>query len=185
MQIVAASHRDLEDMVRRGEFRGDLYHRLSVFKLALPPLREVKEDLMDLVGLFVAEFNAKAGKHVKVVPEAAWAELRAHDWPGNVRELRNVIERCVLFAEGPQLPAEWLQLRRNDARGMPADDTATADGVFIPLDGSMALDDMDCYIIRTTLERHDGNVTAAARALGATRETLRYRIRKYGLKESS
>lgn len=184
VQIVAASHRDLEDMVRRGEFRGDLYHRLSVFKLALPPLREVKEDLMDLVGLFVAEFNAKAGKHVKVVPEAVWADLRAHDWPGNVRELRNVIERCVLFAEGPVLAAEWLQLRRHDARGVPAAGAATADGLFLPLDGSMALDDMDCYIIRTTLERHHGNVAASARALGTTRETLRYRIRKYGLKES-
>ncbi|MGX2032084.1 sigma-54-dependent transcriptional regulator [Methylocaldum gracile] len=185
VQILAASHRDLEDMVKRGEFRGDLYHRLSVFKLTLPPLRDIKEDLEDLVELFVAEFNAKAGKHVKVVPEAAWAELRAHDWPGNVRELRNVIERCVLFAEGPLLPVEWLQLRRHGEKGMLGIDAASADGLFIPLDGSMALDDMDCYIIRTTLERHDGNVTAAARALGTTRETLRYRIRKYGLKESS
>lgn len=184
VQILAASHRDLEEMVKNGEFRGDLYHRLSVFKLTLPPLRDIKEDLEDLVGLFVAEFNAKAGKHVKVVPEAAWAELRAHDWPGNVRELRNVIERCVLFAEGPLLPAEWLQLRRHDAKRAPGG-AASADGLFIPLDGSMALDDMDCYIIRTTLERHDGNVTAAARALGTTRETLRYRIRKYGLKESN
>jgi two-component system response regulator AtoC len=120
-----------------------------------------------------------------VVPEAAWAELRAHDWPGNVRELRNVIERCVLFAEGPLLPVEWLQLRRQDLKGMPGHASATEDGLFIPLDGSMALDDMDCYIIRTTLERHAGNVTATARALGTTRETLRYRIRKYGLKESS
>ncbi|MGX2041027.1 sigma-54-dependent transcriptional regulator [Methylocaldum sp. MU1018] len=185
VQILAASHRDLEEMVKNGEFRGDLYHRLSVFKLTLPPLRDIKEDLEDLVGLFVAEFNAKAGKHVKVVPEAAWAELRAHDWPGNVRELRNVIERCVLFAEGPLLPAEWLQLRRHDAKRAPGGGAASADGLFIPLDGSMALDDMDCYIIRTTLERHDGNVTAAARALGTTRETLRYRIRKYGLKESN
>jgi transcriptional regulator with GAF, ATPase, and Fis domain len=78
-----------------------------------------------------------------------------------------------------------LQLRRHGEKGMPGIDAASADGLFIPLDGSMALDDMDCYIIRTTLERHDGNVTAAARALGTTRETLRYRIRKYGLKESS
>jgi len=185
VQILAASHRDLEEMVRKGEFRGDLYHRLSVFKLTLPPLRNVKEDLEELVGLFVAEFNAKAGKQVKVVPDAAWAELRAHDWPGNVRELRNVIERCVLFADGPVLPAEWLQLRRQEVRRTLQGESETQDGLFIPLDGRMALDDMDCHIIRTTLERHDGNVTAAARALGTTRETLRYRIRKYGLKESS
>ncbi len=185
VQVLAASHRDLEAMVRDGEFRSDLYHRLSVFKLMLPPLREVLEDLEELVPLFVAEINAKAAKQIKIIPDAVWAALRAHDWPGNVRELHNVVERCVLFADGPLFPAQWLQLpgRSAMAPGQPAP-ISEADGLFIPLDGSMDLDDMDRYIIETTLNRHHGNVTAAARALGTTRETLRYRIRKYGLRET-
>ncbi|SMF94545.1 DNA-binding transcriptional response regulator, NtrC family, contains REC, AAA-type ATPase, and a Fis-type DNA-binding domains [Methylomagnum ishizawai] len=185
VQILAASHRDLETMVKHGEFRGDLYHRLSVFKLALPPLREVKEDLEELVPIFIAEINAKAGKQVKMVPQEVWTALRAHDWPGNVRELRNLVERCVLFADGPVFPTQWLQLpgAQTPAAVRPMVEGGV-DGLFIPLDGSMDLDDMDRYIIETTLNRHQGNVTAAARALGTTRETLRYRVRKYGLRES-
>jgi DNA-binding NtrC family response regulator len=183
LQILAASHRDLETMVREGSFRSDLFHRLSVFKLNLPPLREVKEDLDELVPLFIAEINSKAGKQVKIVPDKAWAELRAYSWPGNVRELRNAVERCVLFADGPLFPTQWLQLQGSPARSA-AETAETADGIFIPLDGSMDLDDMDRYIIETTLNRHLGNVTASARALGTTRETLRYRVRKYGLKDT-
>lgn len=181
VQIVAASNRDLEQMARAGEFRDDLYHRLSVFCLRLPPLRESREDLDELVPLFVAEFNAKSGKQVRTVPDEAWRQLRAHEWPGNVRELRNVIERCVLFSEGPSLPVQWLQLRG------PLPSAANAspvpkEGLYIPLDGSMNLDDMDHHIIQTALERSGHNIAAAARALGTTRETLRYRIRKYGIK---
>lgn len=184
VQILAASHRDLETMVREGTFRSDLYHRLSVFRLDLPALREIKEDLEELVPIFIAELNAKAGKHVKNIPDRVWNELRAYDWPGNTRELRNVMERCVLLSEGPVFPEQWLQLScapssRESAIGM------TEKGLYIPLDGSMDLDDMDRYIIETTLNAHNGNVTAAARALGTTRETLRYRVRKYGLKESA
>ena len=180
VQIVAASNRDLEKMAREGEFRNDLYHRLSVFRLNLPPLREVKEDLEQLLPLLVAEFNAKSGRQVRHIPEPVWAQLRAHDWPGNVRELRNLVERCVLFSEGPTFPAQWLQL--SGAPGPRPVLPAERDGVFIPLDGSMNLDDMDRYIIETTLERVGHNTVAAARALGASRETLRYRIRKYGIK---
>lgn len=187
VQILAASHRDLEAMVREGQFRSDLYHRLSVFRLHLPPLREMKEDLDELVPLFIAEINAKAGKQVRVVPDKVWDELRNHDWPGNVRELRNVVERCVLFADSPIFPGRWLQLptRTQTQTSATSPTMAPTDGVFIPLDGSMDLDDMDRYIIETTLNRHGGNVTGAARALGTTRETLRYRVRKYGLKETS
>ncbi|PPK76453.1 DNA-binding NtrC family response regulator [Methylobacter tundripaludum] len=178
VQIVAASNRDLEKMAQDGSFRADLYHRLSVFKLILPPLREAVEDLDELVPLFVAEYNAKAGRQVKDIPDAVWSKLKAHYWPGNVRELRNVIERCVLFSDGSTFPGQWLQLP-----GQPSVEALqTEQGIWLPLDGSMALDDMDCFIIKTALERADNNLTAAARALGATRETLRYRVRKYNLK---
>jgi len=187
VQIVAASNRDLEKMTQAGSFRTDLYHRLSVFRVILPPLREAVEDLDELVPLFIAEYNAKAGRQVKTISADVWQKLKAHYWPGNVRELRNVIERCVLFADGPEFPGQWLQLPGQPSRTAETMDAhvrtdAGEQGIFLPLDGSMALDDMDRFIIKTALERADNNLTAAARALGATRETLRYRVRKYNLK---
>ncbi len=183
IQIIAASNRNLQESVAERSFRADLYPRLSVVRLELPALRERKDDLEDLVPLYIAEYNVKAAKQVRIVPEAAWLALKLHDWPGNVRELRNVIERCVLFSSGAELPVEWLQLSSapslSDASGQAK---VSGDALRLPLDGSMRLDDMDRYIIETTLARHDHNVTAAARALGTTRNTLRYRIQKYGLK---
>ncbi len=182
VQIVAASNRDLEKMSRDGEFRSDLYHRLSVFRLTLPPLRDVKEDINQLLPLLVAEFNAKSGRQVRHISEEVWSQMHNHDWPGNVRELRNVVERCVLFSDGTNFPVQWLQLPGQAATATVPSSYGEQDGIFIPLDGSMNLDDMDRHIIVTTLERTGQNTLAAARALGTSRETLRYRIRKYGIK---
>jgi transcriptional regulator with PAS, ATPase and Fis domain len=176
VQIIAASNRDLENMAQIGTFRADLYHRLNVFRVNLPPLREAVDDLDELVPLFVAEYNAKAGQHVKQISDEVWQKLKAHNWRGNVRELRNVIERCVLFADDSKFPVQWLQL------GKPIEKViADSTHIHLPLDGSMALDDMDKFIIKTALERAENNLTAAARALGTTRETLRYRVKKYQL----
>ena len=154
-----------------------------MFTLELPTLRRRKEDLDDLVPLFVAEYNAKAGKSVRIIPDAVWAALRAHDWPGNVRELRNVLERCVLLSDTQTIAAHWLQLQ--PARRPAQSESVTTDdgrGLHLPLDGSLSLDDMEKRIISEALERSDNNVTAAARLLGTSRETLRYRVNKYGFK---
>jgi two-component system, NtrC family, response regulator AtoC len=180
IQLIAATNHDLQARVRDGCFRADLYHRISVFSLELPPLRRRKEDLEDLVPPYVAEFNVEAAKSVTTIPDEVWRRLHAHDWPGNVRELRNVVERCVLFATGTVFPVEWLQLGAVPASPQPSAAIA-GDQICLPLDGSMALEDMDRYIIQCALERHHHNVTATARALRTTRETLRYRIQKYGL----
>jgi DNA-binding NtrC family response regulator len=188
IQVVAASNRDLAHCVREGVFREDLYHRLNVFHLHLPPLRERREDLDDLVPLFIAEFNAKAGRNVAKVPTAVWERLRAHRWSGNVRELRNTIERCVMFAQGAEFPLQWLQLGSDDA-GRAADERGLARAaqnggersITLPLDGSLGIEEMDRAIIVAMLELHHHNVAATARALGTTRDTLRYRIRKYGI----
>jgi len=180
VQVVVASNRDLAERVRAGSFRSDLYHRLSVFGLVLPPLRERREDLDQLVPGIVAEFNVKAGKNVAVIPDETWTALRAYDWPGNVRELRNVIERCVLFSDSTVFPQQWLQLPGKG--GLAATEARDGERLVIPLDGSMSLEDMDRYIIATAVERCDFNLTAAARSLGTTRQTLRYRVKKYGLK---
>lgn len=196
IQVIAASNRDLAACVREGSFREDLYHRLSVFQLQLPNLRDRIEDLDTLVPHFLAEFNAKAGQNVSSIPAVVWEKLRAHDWRGNVRELRNVIERCVLFADSQEFPLRWLQLcpepdsqRRTD---QPADHSELAglsggNGRYLqlPLDGSLGLDDIDRTVIEAVLKRHRNNVAAAARALNTTRDTLRYRIRKYGLTTDS
>ncbi|MBK5931088.1 sigma-54-dependent transcriptional regulator [Halochromatium salexigens] len=181
VQIIAASNQNLEARVSSGEFRSDLFHRLSVFRLDLPPLRERLEDLGQLVPVLIDEYNARSGRQVSEVPPAVYEQMRAYHWPGNVRELRNVVERAVLLAHDDVLPIEWLQLGQGMAAAPGSGPSVEGDQLLIPLDGSMALDEMDSYIIRTALERSGYNVTAAARALGTTRETLRYRIHKYGL----
>ncbi|MGD2020974.1 MAG: sigma-54 dependent transcriptional regulator [Thiohalocapsa sp.] len=185
VQIIAASNRNIEERVRAGSFRSDLYHRLSVFRLDLPPLRERLDDLEQLVPALIDEYNARSGRQVQEVPAEVYRHMRGYSWPGNVRELRNVIERAVLLARDEVFPIEWLQLGQGIAAPAQSrtDSGPFVDGnrISIPLDGSMALGDMDRYIIKTALERSHHNVTAAARALGTTRETLRYRIQKYAL----
>ena len=180
VQIIAASNRDLKERIAEGEFRSDLYHRLSVFQLTLPALRERIDDLDELAPLIVDEFNAMAGRSVSDIPDEVWSALKAYDWPGNVRELRNVIERCVLFSEDSLFSSRWLQLPgQSESKGKPSSDT---NSISLPLDGSMSLEDMDRYIVNTALEQTQYNMTAAARNLGTTRQTLRYRAQKYGIK---
>jgi DNA-binding NtrC family response regulator len=181
VQLIAASNRDLDGCVRAGTFRGDLYHRLSVFSIELPPLREHMEDLEELVAQFVAEFGAKAARSIRSIPEMVWSALRAYDWPGNVRELRNVIERCVLLSDSEVLEGRWLQLPGAQRAAGPPSRAQNEDELVLQLDGGMSLDDMEREIIRKALELSEHNVTAAARRLGTTRQTLRYRIDKHGL----
>lgn len=181
VEVLVASNRILEEQVRKGAFRSDLFHRLSVFRLELPPLRSRLEDLEDLVPLMIEEYNAKSGQQVRHIDAKVYERMRAYAWPGNVRELRNVVERGVLLATGEIFPERWLQLGEGQIRSEGGAEVE-GDRVIIPLDGSMALDEMDGYIIQTALERNGYNVTATARALSTTRETLRYRIQKYNLK---
>ncbi|MGE0372304.1 MAG: sigma-54-dependent transcriptional regulator [Gammaproteobacteria bacterium] len=196
VQIIAASNRDLAGGVVAHTFREDLYHRLSAFHLHLPALRDRIEDLNEFLPLLLAEFNAKLGKNVKIIPEKVRERMRRHRWNGNIRELRYVVERCVMFAQSEVFPMKWLQLedfpepgagsspgsQDPDERIQAAADAGQEDYLHIPLDGSLSLDEMDRVIIEAALSRHGYNVAAAARALGTTRDTLRYRIQKYGLK---
>ncbi len=180
VQIIAATNQDLQQVVGEGKFRQDLYHRLNVINLHIPPLRERMEDLQDLVQFFIAENNAKFGKNIREIPHTVWEKLRGYHWPGNIRELRNIIERCVLLATGEIFPEQWLQLPNQVGRSA----AAAENGIFLPLDGTLTMQDMERYIIQEVLERTGNNVAAAARMLGTTRETLRYRVQKYHLKGS-
>ena len=177
VQIIAATNRNLAQLVFDGSFREDLYHRLNVISLPVPPLRERLDDLPELVHQFIAENNAKSNKNVRSVPNSVWQKLKSYHWPGNIRELRNIIERCVLLSTSEVFPEQWLQLSE------PTDNNlkTTSDCIQLPLDGSLSLDDMEKFIIQKVLERTDHNVTAAARKLGVSRETLRYRVQKYHL----
>ena len=183
VQVIVASNRNLAERTRAGEFRSDLYHRITVFTLELPALRTRMEDLDDLVPAFVAEYNMKAGKGVQVIPQRVWTALKSHDWPGNVRELRNVLERCVLLSDTQTMAADWLQLQPSR---LPASSEFAGlggyPGLHLPMDGSLSLEDMERNIISEALARSNNNVTAAARLLGTSRETLRYRVSKYGFK---
>jgi two-component system, NtrC family, response regulator AtoC len=191
LEVIAATNQNLEARVAAGAFRADLFHRLAVFRLALPPLRARKDDLEDLLPIFVSEMNARSGQRVDQVPPSVWRRLAAYPWPGNVRELRNLVERCVLLAEGPVFPERWLYLGDTQPTaagagpdgtvgGIPTDD----DRLCLPLDGSLGLDEMERRILAETLARNGDNVSLAARVLGTTREKLRYRVQKHGLKTS-
>lgn len=198
VQVVVASNKDLEQAVKEGSFLSDLYRHLNNFNVYLPTLRSRMEDMIEMVFNFVAEFNQKTGRKVEIVPGDAWKMLFSHRWPGNVRELRNVIERCVLFSESHVFPSKWLMLnddKKSESSTENSSSTATGmekkmntfseNEIVMNLDGSMSLDEMDKKIIAAALEKHRYNVTAAARLLRTTRETLRYRIRKYGLQRKA
>ncbi|QWF71308.1 sigma-54-dependent Fis family transcriptional regulator [Methylomonas paludis] len=179
VQIIAATNLNLAQKVEQGQFRSDLYHRLNIMSLRVPPLRERKQDLEELVPLFIADSNRKSAKNVSHISQQTWDNLKRYDWPGNVRELRNVLERCVLLATDENFPDQWLQLPNISSKpSLPQ----VENGIFLPLDGSLSLQDMEKYLIQEVLNRTDENVTAAARMLGTTRETLRYRVQKYNLK---
>ncbi|MDH3326699.1 MAG: sigma-54 dependent transcriptional regulator [Gammaproteobacteria bacterium] len=181
IQIIAASNRNFVQQVNDGQFRSDLFHRLSLFELKLPALRDRKEDLQALVPTLIKEFNAKANRQVTKISKQVWEQLNNHGWPGNVRELRNVIERCVLFAEDENLPLQWLQLDSLPITPMTTANYDSENSLLIPLDGSMDLESMERHIIEIALQRCHNSTTAAARMLGTSRERLRYRKQKHGL----
>jgi DNA-binding NtrC family response regulator len=171
VRVVAATNRDLEREVREGRFREDLFYRLNVIPIALPPLRERRTDIPLLVEHFLAK-HGEPGRARRIAPEALEA-LVAYAWPGNVRELESVVERTLLLAEGEvirleDLPATVRMRGRAGGGGIP---------VEIP-DGGLDLDDLERTLILRALEKSGGNVTRAARLLGLTRRTLQYRLEK-------
>ncbi len=177
VRIVAATNRNLAEEVAVGRFRSDLYHRLSVFQIRIPRLAERPQDLNELVWALIAEFNERAHCPIARVPGVVWEALRAHPWPGNVRELRNVVERCVLLSPGNTLDPRWLQLAPATTVAEPTADA----GLCFALDGSVSLERFERRIFHEALKRRRGNVTQAARLLGISRQTMRYRLEKYQL----
>jgi DNA-binding NtrC family response regulator len=170
VRFVAATHQDLERAVREGRFRQDLYYRLNVIPLTLPPLRERRTDIPLLVEHFVKKY---AGARPRTVAPAALQLLVAYDWPGNVRELESVVERALLLGDGPQIvPADLPDAVTSRLR-LPRG----AVDVELP-EGGIDLRELERSLIARALERTAGNVSRAARLLGLSRRTLQYRIAK-------
>jgi DNA-binding NtrC family response regulator len=177
-RIITATNRDLESLVKKGEFRTDLYYRISVATHSLPPLRDVKSDLPLLAEHFRDMFNGEFRKQVERIGPAALATLETWDWPGNVRELRNVIERAMIFADGSELtPQDLPELGSLEvAEGQEADG-----GDSFRVARGLTLAEAEKVYIQHTLDACENSVQRAAETLGISRKNLWEKRKKYGL----
>jgi DNA-binding NtrC family response regulator len=182
VRLIAATHRDLAQEVAAGRFREDLFYRLNVFAIDLPPLRERREDILPLVHHFLGEFHGGPAETTNVAPAAAQM-LLGYAWPGNVRELRNVIERAsILCPPGSELqPVHLPALSRVGTDFSLSRSTGTSDEAYTP----MTLEEVEQQRLETTLRFHHWNLQAAARDLGISRDTLYRKIEKYKLSPTS
>jgi two-component system response regulator AtoC len=174
VRIVAATNVDLQQAVRDGAFREDLYYRLAVLTVELPPLRDRSGDIERLVEHFVARFAREFHKRVERVSEGALAALAAHPWRGNVRELRNVVERAVLLGDR-------AVLGRSDFPPLDAPEREEVSGVFTLPAAGVSLEAVERSLVVQALDRARGNRTVAASLLGLNRDQIRYRVAKFGL----
>jgi DNA-binding NtrC family response regulator len=173
VRVVSASNRDLQSMVADGEFRQDLYYRLVVFPIHLPPLRDRRDDIPSLVEHFLRKYAADAGARIDRVASDAMEYLVNYDWPGNVRELENVIHRSLLVAGGPELTMADLPPGLTGSDAVPSVDVSG---------GVMSLEELEKNAIRAALEQYGGNLSDAARQLGIGRSTLYRKLEQYGLR---
>ncbi|RMG15133.1 MAG: sigma-54-dependent Fis family transcriptional regulator [Planctomycetota bacterium] len=180
LRLVAATNRDLESLIVSGALREDLYYRINVITIHVPPLRERRGDIELLANHFCAHFNEKNRKHFKGLSPPALELLRRYHWPGNVRELENVIERAVVLGRGEWITPEHLPANIRSSAPPPGRDGF--DVVARVLDAGLTLNEFERRMIARALERCDGNISRAARLLGLTRRTLQYRMRRDGIR---
>jgi len=176
IRVIAATNRDLHAAMQRGEFREDLYYRLGVFEISLPPLRDRLDDVLELADSFLAEIGETVGRPAAGISREAREHLLTYEWPGNVRELRNAIERAVILADGGFIRSEHLPVTPRRA-GRSDDDNAAAN---LPA-GGVNLEDIERSLVLKALTQARHNKTRAAKLLGLTRAQLYSRIEKYGL----
>ncbi|HEY2931949.1 MAG TPA: sigma-54 dependent transcriptional regulator [Acidobacteriota bacterium] len=175
VRVVAASNRELESMVRKKAFREDLFYRLSIVPIRLPPLRERKEDIPVLLKHFIAHYNSTFKKSIRGLTRSAEKILAEYSWPGNVRELKNAVERAMILADSDQLDVEQFPIRvlANAPLG------EEGDGEWRLPPGGASLYDVEKRLIQQSLQMARGNKTNAAKLLHISRDTLRYKVRKY------
>jgi DNA-binding NtrC family response regulator len=176
VRVIAATNRNLEEQVKAGRFREDLYYRLNVLPIPLPPLRSHIEDIALLVSFYVDGFNREFRKSVLGASPSALKGLAEYGWPGNIRELRNAVERAMLMAEGPWLEPLHFPVLSSSAMAQEA---------FALPPAGVNLDDVERTLVVQALERCGGNQTHAARLLGINRDQIRYRIEKFNLSKAT
>jgi DNA-binding NtrC family response regulator len=181
VRVVAATHRDLEAEVRAGRFREDLYYRLRVVEIDLPPLRERSEDVPALVDRFLGQIAERLGREKRRISASALAHLARQPWPGNVRELRNAVEQAAVLAAGEAIEVEDLRL----PAGAPGHARAPAPGDALPFAEAKrrVTEDFERAYLLRALRAHDGNVSRTAEAVGMVRQSLQQKIRELGLRD--
>ncbi len=196
VRVVAASNRDLERAVRDGHFRQDLYYRLAIIAIFIPPLRERPEDILPLVDFFIDWYNRKFKKSVRGISPETRRLLLAHNWPGNVRELKNSIERAMILEDEPILRPAYMPFAVGEAArsGLTAFEhsSASSDGgkplangrvlprLYIPEEGT-SLEEVERALVELAMQQANGNQTHAARLLDISRDALRYKLKKFDL----
>jgi len=175
VRVIAATNRDLEDEVKRGRFREDLFYRLNVMPIVMPALRQRPDDIPRLIAYYVDSYNTEFRKRIRRVAPSAMDRLKAYPWPGNVRELRNAVERAMLLAEGDELTLDHF----------PVVEKRTGDlneSVELPASG-IDLEQLERSLVIQALQRSGWNQTRAAALLGVNRDQIRYRIEKFKLEK--
>ena len=172
VRLITATHKDVESAIRGGSFREDLYYRLNVFAIFLPPLRERKPDILLLADHFVEKASLAHGRHIKRISTPAIDMLMSHHWPGNVRELENAIERAVVMCDGQVVHAHHLP---------PTLQTAPSPGTSMRLSLKSAIDGFEKDLIQDALKTARGNRAKAARLLSTTGRIMNYKVRHLGI----
>jgi transcriptional regulator with PAS, ATPase and Fis domain len=192
VRLIAATNRDLKALIADGRFREDLYYRLNVVPIALPALRERREDIPLLCAHFIEKYNRRLGKQVERVEDEALQVLMAYAWPGNIRELENLMERSVLFADGPEILASSLPdaLREKTPGTAPIAAMGPLGAIAAPSGASMkeivrhAQAELERELITRALEETGGNVTRAAKRLQISRKSLQVKMKELGLRDA-
>jgi formate hydrogenlyase transcriptional activator len=173
VRLIAATHRDLQSMIRNKQFREDLFYRLNVFPIEIPPLRERREDIPLLVHYFVLRFSRQMQKRIRAVPKPAMDALVNANWPGNIRELENFIERCVIFTQGDELNVTRAELKRTLSRAVSSE--------------ASTFEEAERQVIIDALKGASGRVSGAggaAERLGLKRTTLQNKMRKLNIRRN-
>jgi PAS domain S-box-containing protein len=182
LRVVAATNKNLREAVKEGAFRQDLYFRLNVIQILIPPLRERGEDIVPLTRFFIDHYNRKFKRSVEGISDGAAKLLLSHDWPGNVRELRNAIERAMILEEAALISSASLPIAISRPDYAPNAEADLSSGSGPAAVDGMSLEDHERSLLVRALEKTSGNQTQAARLLRVTRDTLRYKMKKFNLK---
>lgn len=182
VRVIAATNKNLKKEVEAGNFREDLYYRLNVVPINLPPLRERKEDIGDLIRFFLQKAAAISGSHrPKTMSAAAMERLTAYSWPGNIRELENIIERCVVITSGELIDIDSLPVEILNTSSVNSKNAAGSENAEDETKLNEAIDHKEKEVILKVLEENNGNKTKTALALGISRRSLHRKIQKYGI----